>query len=247
MEKQVNLDSVKYDEFLRCLLILKEICNDVDIRDGIIRQRTNDNSTVFEIDLTSIISDINLPITDLKNKIDMFKCFVGQEVSITTKDEVFIISDQYSAIEIKYPLLQYIDNKYISKEELSKVIVINQEDLILSIPITKMISDRIKIISTGFHVNSIQTIFDGNSATICGSNQSKDNFANLVKDIVINKDLNHSASLVITPFIVDHDGDINFEMYNTESNVVINSFSTTVGSINLNLYTRAILVENENS
>ena len=64
------------------------------------------------------------------------------------------------------------------------------------------------------------------------------------KIFVSNKELNHSANLVITPFVIDHDGDINFEMYDLGNNIVINSFSTTVGSISVNLYTRAQMVEN---
>ena len=110
MENQVNLDATKYDEFLRVLLILKDICNDVDIREGFIRQRTNDSATVFEIDLTSIISNMNLPISELKNKLDIFKCFSGEEVSISTTDDCFIIADQYSMLKIKNPILEFMDN-----------------------------------------------------------------------------------------------------------------------------------------
>ena len=245
MENQVNLDSTKYDEFLRCLLILKDICNDVDIRDGFIRQRTNDSATVFEIDLSTIIPGMNIPITDLKNKLDIFKCFSGQEVSVTTTDDSFILADQYSMLKIKFPGLDYMDNKFISQEELRRVIVLNPDDLILSTQISKTLSDRMKIISSSFHVNSIQTIFDGENASICSSTTSKDNFAKFIGDITLNKELNHTANLVITPFIIDHDGDISFEMYDSGSNVVINSFSTTVGSVNINLYSRASMVENE--
>lgn len=247
MENQVNLDATKYDELLRCLLILKDICNDVDIRDGFIRQRTNDSATVFEVDLTSIIGTMNLPISLLKEKLDIFKCFSGQEVSIIAEDKHFVISDQYSLLKIKYPLLEYLDNKYISPEELSRVIVTNPEDMILSTQISKTISDRMRVITSSFHVNSVQTVFEGNVANICTSNQSRDNFANFVQNIVSNKELNHSANLVITPFIIDHDGDITFEMFDTGGNVVINTFSTTVGSVNINLYGRAtMLVLEEN-
>ena len=101
-----------------------------------------------------------------------------------------------------------------------------------------------KVISSSFHINSVQSIINGETASISCSTQSKDNFAEFVKNIVSNKELNHSANLVITPFVIDHDGDINFEMYDLGNNIVINSFSTTVGSINVNLYTRAQMVEN---
>ena len=211
MENQVILDKVKYDEFLRVLLVLKDICNDVDIREGIIRQRTNDNATVFEIDLTPILSNLSLPIIELKNKLDIFKCFSGDEVTISTNDEYFTISDNPSIIKIKNPILDFMDNKFISQEELSRVINLNQEDLIISTKISKVISDKIRIISGSFHVNSLQTVFNGEMASISCSTQSKDNFAKFFNDIVSNKELNHSADLVITPFIIDHDGDIDFE------------------------------------
>ncbi len=116
MENQVNLDSVKYDELLRILLILKDICNDVDIRQGVIRQRTNDSATVFEIDLSSIISNINLPISELKSKLDILKCFSGEEVQITTTDDSFVVSDQYSMLRVKNPILEFLDNKFIIVE-----------------------------------------------------------------------------------------------------------------------------------
>lgn len=242
---QVNLDSTKYDELLRVLFVLKDICNDVDIREGFIRQRSNDNTTVFEIDLSSIISNMNLPITELKTKLDIFKCFSGQEVSIITENDSFIISDEHSMLKIKNPILDFLDNKFTTKEELDRVIVTNPEDLILSTNITKKISDRMKVISSSFHVNSLQTIFIGENASISTSNQSKDNFAKFISDIPLNRELNHSVNLVITPFIIDHDGDINMEIFDGGNSVVNNAFSTTIGSIDLKLYTRASMVEVE--
>ena len=35
MENQVNLDSGQFDEVLRVLFVLNNICNDVDIRSGV--------------------------------------------------------------------------------------------------------------------------------------------------------------------------------------------------------------------
>ena len=77
---RIEFDSEDFNTFLRCLINLKEICNDVDIRSGIIRQRTNDLTSVFEMDLTSIIGDVALPIAGLKKRLDLFKTFTGQNV-----------------------------------------------------------------------------------------------------------------------------------------------------------------------
>jgi len=246
MEIQVNLDSTKYDELLRCLFILKDICNDVDIRNGFIRQRSNDSPTVFEIDLTPIIGEISLPITILKSKLDIFKYFTNQEVSIIALDKKFIIDNNRSSIEFQYPDLSFLDNKYISPEELSRVIITNYDDLILTTQVSKDISELIKGVSSSFHVNSLQVVFSGNTASVSTLSQSKDSFAGFIKNIIVNKELDHVANLIVTPFIIDHDGDINFEMYDIGSNVVINTFSTTIGNVNINLYSRASLKEKLN-
>ena len=148
-------------------------------------------------------------------------------------------------LKIKYPLLEFLDNKYISLEELRRVIITNPEDLVLSTQVSKAISERMKIITANFHVNSVQTVFEGDSANVTTSNQARDNFCSFLTDITTNKELNHTANLVITPFVIDHDGDITFEMYDSGNNVVINTFATTLGSITINLYGRATMVSNE--
>ena len=66
MVRTINIDKDQFAEILRCLSLLKDECNDVDIRGGMIRQRSNEKISVFEIDLSPIISDIDLAITDLK-------------------------------------------------------------------------------------------------------------------------------------------------------------------------------------
>ena len=241
----INLDATKYDEFLRVLLILKDICNDIDIREGILRQRSNDNATIFEIDLTSIISNMNLPVNDLKTKLDIFKCFSGDEVVISTTEDSFTISDDDSMVSFKFPILEFIDNKFITQEELTSVISTNQDDLLLSTKLSKKISDRIRIFTSSFHVNSLQVVFDKELACVSTTTQSKENYGVFLKDIICNRELNHSANLVNTPFVIDHDGDILFETFDSGNNVVVNSFVTTIGNTTTNLYTRASLVEDE--
>ena len=55
-EKSVELDIPKYNTFLRILNLFKDIANDVIVHDGVIRQKTNDKFSVFEIDLKPSLS-----------------------------------------------------------------------------------------------------------------------------------------------------------------------------------------------
>ena len=75
--EQVNLSMENYEQFLRCLSILKDVCNDADIHGGILRQRTNDSANVFEINMTPIIRTLNIPLVNLKHKLDLLKIFLN--------------------------------------------------------------------------------------------------------------------------------------------------------------------------
>ncbi len=242
---QVSLSPSQFSEFLRCLSLLKDICNDVDIREGIIRQRTNNHSCIFEIDLKSIVTDIDMPISNLKQKLELLKCFENQEVNIKSDGTKFSFFDQFSVIEIVSPMLQLMDNKFVSQDEFDKLFSLEENNIILDCQIEKLISDRIRVISQVFNVNSLQVTFSNNSANISVSSQSKDQFAMFLSNIPSNIDVTKNCNLIVTPFIIDHDGDIRFEMFNTKDNLVDNKFSTSIGDISVNVFSKTRLTDNE--
>jgi len=244
--QQVSLDAEKYDELLRCLGILKDICNDADIRNGVLRQRTNDSATVFEIMLDPILDDLSIPLINLKQKLDLLKIFAEQEVDIIVEDDGnFSFSDQYSTLQFDGPELDFMDNKFLSEEELDSIFVLNEEDLILSAELSTTISDRMRVIAQGFSVNTTRVLFEGETASLTMQTQSKEQTAKILSDIVAERVMNCSSSLVNTPFIVDHDGDIVFKMFNFQEGVCSNKCSTTIGDVDINIYSRSSLVEDE--
>jgi len=241
----MNLDLTRFNEFMRCISIFKDLCNDIDIREGVIRQKTNDGSVVFEVDLTSVLGNLNIPISNLKEKLDLFKIFMGQNVTIENDTSNFKFSDMYSSLVFKNPDLDFMDNKFISSDDLSSVIKTDREDLMLSTSIISTISERVKAITQGFHVNNVQVVFNGDEASITSTTVSKDQFANFINNIKTEQETNCSTNLVSIPFIIDHDGDILFEMFKSGEDRVLNRFSTTISDININLYSRGQMVFEE--
>jgi len=248
MEQVVNLDSEKFDEFMRCISVVKDHCNDADIRGGVLRQRANENTSVFEIDMTPLIEDVDLPISNLKEKIEILKMFSDQEVTITVyapegENGYFVFSDQYSSLKFGMPDLEYMDNKFMTEDELNAVFSMDEEDLILSAEISKFISDRMKIVSGGFNIQTVEVNIEGEEASILAATQAGDQHASFMTGIITEKILQCNSHMVITPFIIDHDGDIVFKMYNTQPGVTSNRFSTTIASIDINMLTRSALVD----
>jgi len=244
----IMLDSDKYAEFIRCLSLLKDICNDVDIRDGFVRCRTTENTSAFEIDLRNLIGSCNIPLVCIKQKLDFLKCFCGYDVTINVSERegFFTFSDNFSSITINFPSMDLVDNKYMTLEELNKVFHTDEEDLILKLNIDKAISDRMKIITQGFNSNSIQIMFNGESCSLMTRTRSKDQKANFLSNIVTEKIIENTITNISNvPFIIDHDNDIQFRMYNVINNTCVEEFRTKIGSCDVSVYSRSSLINND--
>ena len=244
--QSVNLDAEKFEQFVRCLSILRDICNDADIRNGIIRQRTNDNTTVFEIDLRQYIDDMDIPLPTVKGKIDLFKMFNGQEVEISTDEESYSFTDQHTSLNFLKPNLDYLDNKYLPEDELESIFGTNPEDLLLTTDISETISERMKIVSQGFNVNTVQVALNGDNAVISMSSQARDQHAKLVSSVSLEREIYGESNLVVTPLTVDHDSDMEFQIYYSvdgDSNIAVNKYATTIADSDIKIYSRSKIIE----
>jgi hypothetical protein len=255
----LKLNEERFNDFLRCMSNLKEVCNDVDIRGGIIRQRSNDKTSIFEIDMinlftgenTSILPEqINIAINDIKKKIDLLKTFAGQEVTLEIVDGnpgYFKFSDIYSSLKFISPSLSYMDNKFMTTEELNTIFAMNDDDLVLTYDLSSTITERIRIITGSFNTAAIQVVFEGETASIKAATQAKDQFANFIKDIPTNIILeNCSGNLSIIPFSIEHDTDVVFEMYKeADQDISLNKFATNLGDVDFTIFTRSSIVSDE--
>lgn len=232
---------------------LKDVCNDVDIRNGIIRQRTNGNISIFEIDISSIVGDLSFAVIDLKQKLDILKSFQGQDVSIEVVESTpgdpgsFTFADQFSSLKIILPTPEFVDNKFMTQEELRSIFNSSEEDLIFEYDIPQLISDRVSTITATFNIKSIRVNFEGEAARIMASTQSKDQVATFISGLETNMIIeNSSAYISVIPFAIDHDTDIEFKMYkDPNQDVSLNNFATQLGDIDINIFTRASIIGND--
>jgi hypothetical protein len=250
MTTTLTLGAEKYNDFLRCITNLKEECNDIDIKEGYIRQRSNDKTSIFQIDMTELLEDRSFSISDVKKKLDLLKIFVGQEVTLEIEEGAnghFIFSDQYTSLKFMTPAYQFIDNKFMTDEELNAIFNINEDDLVLESDLSSMITERIRVITQSFNIKAIQVEFDGEEATIKAGTQAKDQSAILVNDITTNVVFEKcSANLGVIPFSIDHDENVEFKMYkDPQRSNTLNTCKTLVGDCEMIIYTRSSLVSDE--
>lgn len=245
----LSLDAEKYGNFIRCITNLREVCNDVDLRGGVIRQRSNDKSTVFQMDLRPIFNDteVDMPISDIKKKLELLKMFSGQEVTVRFEDDRFIFSDQFTSLEFKNPTLEYMDNQFLSMDELERVFVMDEDELLIDTTLSSMITERIKIITQTFNTQAIQIVFMGESAKLTAITQARDQYGKIVSDIVTNAILDGcSSNLSTVPFSIEHDEDIVFKIFKHPSqDVLMNKFDARLGDVPVVIYGRAAIIKDE--
>ncbi|MFW9871736.1 MAG: hypothetical protein ACFFG0_01450 [Candidatus Thorarchaeota archaeon] len=251
----IELDAEEYNDFLRCLINLREVCNDVDIRGGMIRQRSNDLTAVFELDMKPVLNEINLPISNLKKKLDLLKAFSGQEVKIEINEgenestSYFVISDSQSSIRFLFPTLEFLDNKFMTEEELDNIFNLEEEDLLMHSDLSSVVTDRINVITTNFNTQAIRINFEGDEASITASTASKDQVAKFKEGILTNINFSgrYFSNLSTIPFSIEHDEDLVFKMYkDPNQNVSLNNIKTQLGSVEISIFSRSTLIEDEN-
>ena len=243
----ITLTTEQYGDLIRCLSTLQEICNDVVIHNGMIRQRSNDITSIFEFNLTSILPDIDISLTNIKQKINLLKTFQGRDVTLNITDEKFTFFDEYSSLTFLHPSADFIENKYIEQSELDAIFTVEEENLLFDLELSSIITDRIKVVTQTFNSPAIQIAFNKDTISINSISQAKDQFVKFIDNVEINMELeNCSSNLSTLPFGVEHDTDIRFKMYKVENqDVSLNNFSTILGDIELNIYSRSMIMKDE--
>lgn len=244
-----SLTKDQYSNLLRVLSILQDECNDCDIRNGIIRQFNNAINSIFHIDLSKFIQSSNIPISVLKQKIEMFKNFSGEDeikfsVTEEIKDGYFSIVGNYSSLKMNFPKLEYLDNKFMDEDSFSKKIVnLKDDNLILSVDINKYVCNMIKGISKVFNSESVKLVFNKNKAGIVSQSAGKDNFVKFISNLSVSKEVPKSVgNLYIALFTIDHDDDISLDIHLLDNDLVVAKSSSKVGEIEVDIFARAHLL-----
>jgi hypothetical protein len=246
-----ELTAEKYNNFLKCILSLKDFCNDIDIKNGFIRQRSNDRVSAFDVDLTSILDGGNIVICDAKKKLNLLNSFFGQNVSIEIVEDAngyFILADQYSSIKFLTPTSVFVDNQYINQEELERIFTASDDDMILEYNIESILSERIKITTASFDTLTIQVYFNGDKAAITCATQAKDQFAKFVDNIDMNIDMDKGYSNITTiPFKIEHEDKICMKIYRDPNSpkIVLHKFETKLGDLPITIYSRSAIITEE--
>jgi len=182
-------------------------------------------------------------LSNVKSKVSMLKGLSRQKVKITSSDNNISFLGERSTLKFDNPRLDFLDNKFISSEDLAKIFTLREEDVVLEYSIDKETCKLMKVISSQFKIVSFQIFFEGDTASIIATTTTKDQYSRIEHGIPIKAPMNGFSNVVAEPFLLDHDGDIILKMYNIQETVCVNKFKTLVGKITVVVYGRSQLVK----
>ncbi len=243
----VRLNRGLFSKFLNTINIISPYCNDADILNGKIRQRTNTRDMIFEIDMTQLIGSITIPLNDIRSKNTLLRCFELDDSVTLTDDEIVLsieptnykFQDPISYIQFTKAITQYMDNTYQDDEEFSKVIQFCREDnILLSTTIPKYVCKRIKAVCEGFQNQSIKIEMNNTTGMLVAANTNQVNTSKLFDNIQLLKNFEIPSSIVFNPvpFYLETSSDIDLKFYFRSENVLIGKFSMAYGDVPVCIY-----------
>lgn len=240
---EVTIHPNDFSNLLRCLALLKDNCIDADIIGGVLRQRTDNKANIVEMDLTPLISDCDIAIPNVKSKLPLLRGLAKQEVKIRFADDTISFLGERFTYEFRLPRRDFLENKFISSQELANIFSLREEDVVCEYTINKETFRLMKVISSQFNILSFQMFFEEDTASIIASTTNKDQYARIARGIPFKAPWKGFSNLVTTPFLIDWDGDIFFKMFKVQEDLCINKFRTSIGKISVILYCRTQLLK----
>ena len=253
MDTTIVLSSDLYEEFFQCIANLRDICTDVIIKDGFIRQRTDDKNSIFEMDLTDLFGEpVTIPISYFKSKFDLYKVFLGQEVTIKIHEDEddegsswYEIADNLSRIKFDFPFLSYMQNEFVTEEELAAIFTCSEDDLILETLIEKTITERIKTITSNYQAHFVRMDFAGETLSIGAVDPAKTNRVYFLENLAVEMNFEepYLANMTRIPFMINHDTSYNFKLFKQpEEMITQNKITTSIGAVPINIYCKSQLI-----
>lgn len=241
------LDANQYESFYSVIAMIKDECTDIDIQGGVIRQKNDTEIVMYDLDLTDILDNMNIPISNIKPKIDLLRMFLGgDEIVIESDDEKYSIKDEFSKVSFTAPNRQFIDNQFYSRDNLTVIFNFAERDMIFSYTFSSKLCERMKVIANNFNIKAFNIEFNGDTAVMKASPESRDQGAIIANDIVLDTPIEgKTCNITTSALIPEHDSDLELKMYKEGGNVLSSESSFSIKGINGIIYNRTRLMEIE--
>ena len=162
-----ELQTETFAKFSSIMNLVSKICTDMTIKSGVIRQYSDRRHAIFFIDLSDLLGDMTLYLAGVASKVDLLDPFKKQGVTVnlevtnpsSSATGFYIFKDDYSKIEFQKPFERYINNKFMSHEELTSRLSVDGEGRIFEYQISKFLLERLTALQKGLGASIVKLAF----------------------------------------------------------------------------------------
>lgn len=246
----IELPNEEFSKFASILGIVSKMCTDLTIKDGIICQSSDRRSSILYIDVNSILGESTVLISGTSSKVDLLEPFrkQGVDMYLDITNNFYSFRDDLSRLEFTKPIEEYLNNKFISSEELKSKLMIDKDGHIFEYQISKFLIERLVALQRGLSASTIRFEFTGNKVDVVVSasdNPSTTTVGKLVTIDSICKDINGICVFPIQPFLLGGD-QVNVEgIFRGDGENILLKLNTDINEIPINIWCIAKLVEPE--
>jgi hypothetical protein len=236
-------------------LIVDSNCTDCVIEEGVIRQTTNDKQCIVQIDMSSILPDLSIGLSNAKQKVGLMRIILNVDESVKLKDQnVYIqtleknfkLSDERWEYSLSKPIPDLMDNKFIEETVFKKQIECSDDDLILSVDLDPDIIRGVQQNCELFQNNMVTFILEDDKADIKMSENSNTNSGKIKSDISLNvTDVAKSQfRLFSLPFRMDLNSSMQINVWRKTADKYLCQCSLELdGSVPVTVFTQVKLTE----
>ena len=124
---KAEISAKEFNDFYSFLNIIKSDFNDFCLVDGGFRARSNDLTCVVETGF-SFFNGMHFNVVNCKLFIKMISALEkNTTITVEVTESGVTFSDHYQSIEMPSSLPEYIDNKYVTDEEMEKIFIENMD------------------------------------------------------------------------------------------------------------------------
>jgi hypothetical protein len=223
-------------------------CTDCDIKNGFVRQPDNYGNSIIELDLTSILNERSLSISNVKDKYAAMKALEVDDSVDWSKEDLLLVEfdkgyqilDKESVITFKKPVASLMGNSFITTEQLNSKADTNDKNMIFTLQIKPHMIKRIADMCESMGTDIITVEMKDSKGTIYVRN--KNNTDEMQAKVITNFDLDKKVpisnfSFSSLPFRVNFTTELTLKLFKQTKNCLVFFEQKLFNSITFRIYT----------
>jgi len=248
-QRSVILSQKDFKDFFAFLNLIRTECKDFSIENGTFRSRSNDRVWIIETEL-SFLKTVTFSLPNLKDLLKMISQIEKKnDIEIVIDEEKVIFKDHYQGLSIPHANQKFLDNEFVTRQELESIFHINTENLFHSEYFPPEIVKKIKSIAKTLYAPSVRITHQEHNLNnglllIVGRSNDRSNYQLTLKE-AFNTPMkpNHYFHIAINPFEVCKSG-ISINYYLSDDDIILHACHIIkINDLTIKFYGRSPLIE----